>query len=114
MLKSNNIIFGHENETFKLGDYSVKYTLNLFIFVRNCVFCLFFINFSDLDQTDISSQAAELVMNFPNRVNEFCDCVKKISKLICVQLSDKLEAENIDESDSFNERISFLSASDTE
>ncbi|XP_055301244.1 uncharacterized protein LOC129567897 [Sitodiplosis mosellana] len=67
----------------------------------------------DLNLADISLEAAALVMDFPNKIDEFCECIKKISKFICVQMSDTLEKENIEDSDSMNERYSFFSEIET-
>lgn len=63
---------------------------------------------------EISFEAADLIMNFPNKIDEFCDCVKKISKFLCIEISDKLDSEHIDDSDSIYERFSFISEAATE
>lgn len=40
-----------------------------------------------------SLEAADLVMNFPNNIDEFCQCIKKLAKYICVLLNERLEKE---------------------
>lgn len=58
------------------------------------------ISFIDLDLNQLSLEAADLVMDFPGSVNQYCECVRKLSKFICVQMSHELvknvaEDENV-------------------
>ncbi|XP_055301186.1 uncharacterized protein LOC129567856 [Sitodiplosis mosellana] len=51
--------------------------------------------YSNPNLWEMSLEAADLVMNYPNNRDEFCRCIKKMSKFICVLLNDRLEKENI-------------------
>lgn len=48
----------------------------------------------DLNLEDLSSEAADLIMTFPNDVDQYCECVRKLSKYICIQISIELDSDN--------------------
>lgn len=48
----------------------------------------------DMNLKELSHEAAELVMSFPRNIDKYCECVEKISKFICIQISIGLEKGN--------------------
>lgn len=53
-------------------------------------------NFSkqDMNLKELTREAAELVMSFPRNIDQYCECVDKISKYICIQISIGLDKGN--------------------
>lgn len=43
---------------------------------------------------ELTREAAELVMSFPRNIDQYCECVDKISKFICIQISIGLDKGN--------------------
>lgn len=65
---------------------------------------------SDLDLSELSNEAADVIMQYPWRVDRFCDCVRKISRFICVQINndlntvdDRIQTDTTSESEAFVE-----------
>lgn len=94
----------------KLGKFERKTFLCGHMTFENVVFS------TDLKLDEMSFEAADLVMNYPNRPEQFCECVRKLSKFICVEINAKLEKQNVDDIDidtgSEFQRSSLLSESE--
>lgn len=58
-----------------------------------------FIFHSDLCLNDLSFKAIDLISSFPADVDDLCDCIQKISKWICNEISLELDLnqENIND-----------------
>lgn len=67
---------------------------------------------TDLNLNEISFEAADIVMNYLTQPAQFCECVCRLSKFICIEVSLKLEMESTDDSSSLFERCSLLSESE--
>lgn len=52
--------------------------------------------FLDSDLDDISLEAADAVMNYPASTENFVQCVRKISKYMCVETNAHLQSPNIE------------------
>lgn len=67
--------------------------------------------FADLNLDKLSHEAAELIMNYPNKPMEYFQCVRKLSKFICVEIKNHIESndfdENIDDKNATDTSIEF-------
>lgn len=54
-----------------------------------------FCHFPDLNLSDLSLQTIDVIMSLPCNSDDLCAVVRRISKYICIQLSQDLEKENI-------------------
>lgn len=58
----------------------------------------------DLNLEELSLEAADMVMSYPCESSQLCDCVRKISKFICIQIS--LETNKDSDYESFDDESS--------
>lgn len=49
----------------------------------------------DLNLMDLSYEMIDLIMKIPSKTEDYCTIIRKISKYICIQLSQDLDKENI-------------------
>lgn len=63
----------------------------------------------NLNLNEISFEAADIVMNYLTQPAQFCKCVCRLSKFICIEVSLKLEMKSNDDTSALIERCSLLS-----
>lgn len=64
---------------------------------------------SDFNLSELSNEAADVIMQYPWQVDQFCDCVRKISRFICVQIDTDLNSvDNSINADTTSESESFV------
>lgn len=48
-----------------------------------------------MDLDELSLEAADLIMYYPWNVDAYCDCIRKLSKYICIRISSELDDDYI-------------------
>lgn len=56
-----------------------------------------FPSIQDLNLDELSMEACNLILTYPWKEDDLCDCIRKIAKYICVQIGQQLADEHIND-----------------